>query len=137
MRLPHTPTQTSSVAHHCMRLTSPHPHRLHRLHITALETTDYATRQGILDEIDTYVVPCALLKNWNNNTITHVPAAHTQRVGFTCLCHDSAHTIQMQNAPCSGIHNSVLLPIQCLFLLPRDSMNYSNLPDLGIFIRGV
>jgi hypothetical protein len=30
----------------------------------------------------------------------------------------------------------VELPIQCLFLMPQEVMNYASLPDLGIFIRG-
>ena len=92
-----------------------------------------------MDEIDTYVVPCSILKRCGNKAVSCGHAAQTMplRVEFTCICNDPTHTIQMKNTAHSvkHAHSPVVLPLQCLFLMPNEVMDYTSLPDLGIYIR--
>jgi hypothetical protein len=114
------------------------PRRLHRLHIAALETTDHVARHHIMEEIDTYVVPCSMLKKWKSASVGHGSAALPPtplRVALTCLCKDPTHTIQLHNTD-TRTCEPVSIPIESFFLIPRDTLSYANLPDLGIFIRG-
>jgi hypothetical protein len=46
------------------------------------------------------------------------------------MCNNPSHTVRTKKNK-----DVVVLPVQSLFLLPQDEMNYANLPDLGIFIR--
>jgi hypothetical protein len=113
--------------------------RLHELHIAALETTDCSSRQQITREIDTFVIPCATLKRYGTERTRERTRAGC-RVEFECLCGNKAHAIYLKHThtsktSASGTKACVKLPINCLFLLPQDEMNYDSLPDLGIFIR--
>jgi hypothetical protein len=111
--------------------------RLHALHIEALATSDAQLRATITAEIDTYLVPCATLRRCAKPVQPREMAGdnkQTGSIGLTCMCSelDTTHTIHLKGP---STCKSVELPIQVLFLLPADEIKYTNLPDLGIFIR--
>jgi hypothetical protein len=106
------------------------------LHLSALDTTDPVARESIIAEIDSYLVPCAILKR--NTTLQSAgSAAPSSSVDLACLCGDPSHAVQLRRTSALGTQAGprLSLPIKCLFLLPQDAMVYYNLPDLGIFIR--
>jgi hypothetical protein len=109
--------------------------KLHVLHHTALQTADTSTRDAINREIDSYIVPCAILRGWVGGT---QPVKSLQCLHLTCTCAqtDPSHTIVM-HVPQARIKctTPVRIPIKSLFLLPLDELRYENLPDVGIFIR--
>jgi hypothetical protein len=110
--------------------------RLHVLHLTGLEAYDVEARERIAAEIDTYIVPCSILQRLNDKK-TPVHSSEARIYGFTCMCRPTkpTHTIHISSKISSKGNGSAQLPIEALFLLPQDEMKYTNLPDLGIFIR--
>jgi hypothetical protein len=108
--------------------------RLHVLHMKALATTDAHQRETITDEIDSYVVPCSILRRAKTNGSSSGTRC-LPSIGFTCMCKDKneSHTVYINTN--ASAKRTTLLPIQCIFLLQQDQLTYGNLPDLGIFIR--
>jgi hypothetical protein len=113
--------------------------RLRVLHLAALDATDAEVRDSITREIDTYLVPCAILRRCTKQGEHHTTTSKDAFVTFTCMCpeYDASHAIHVRNTSRGFVAHKhpVQLPMRCLFLLPQDELQYRNLPDLGIFIR--
>jgi hypothetical protein len=84
-------------------------------------------RTAITREIDSYITPCAIMKQHRE----HKHEGGHRAFGFSCMCKDPAHNIIISSNP----RGAVLLPISSLFLLPQDELQYTSLPDMGVFIR--
>lgn len=119
--------------------------RLRNLHQRLLDSIGDKVLKEVGEIIDSYIVPCAVLKRFfkkdergEGDDVTMTGLNHRKlKIGFECFCKNPSHTLHMSKKCIQGKNNGniVKVPLDSLFLLPQDSMRYENLPDLGFFIR--